>query len=433
MPSSLTPKIRVLHWLCGLITLAVIATSGCNSPDQSTTANMPAKPTIIFIPGYYGSVLKQSSSNKRVWLTAGEALFGHKTLALNDKGLDIPGADSYKVDGVLKQVALLFGLFNIDAYGDFLTQLQALENFDVIPFAYDWRRDNMLAVEKLAKLIEQLKQRQPDKKIILVAHSMGGLITSYYLRYGSQAPENAVENWTGAKNIDKVVMAAVPFRGVMVVFRNMQTGAKFGLNTTLMNAQAVASFDSSYQTLFLDPQLLLNNQLQPFAGAHDIKKWRQHKWGLLNNTTKTSDEAMNLRLRFVEKSLQTSRQFLNLINAPINHNINKSVNQTKLNTKILYIHSNGHSTLEKMIVDEQGQTSQLIYSDEQVQQKLGKQNFSLFSAGDGTVTTESSRLPQAYQNSSTATSIILTTAEHSKIYNDKNTLDALLRFIRAAH
>ncbi len=435
-----TTIIRTITIRALITVLCLLGLNACNPPNQDTLINMTSQNTIIFIPGYYGSELQTPSNNKKVWLTARQAILGKKTMALDELELDIPSTESYQVGGILKSVSLLFGLFKIDAYGDFLTELKSLPGYDVIPFSYDWRRDNIIAVQKLSQLVDKLKREKPKHKITIVAHSMGGLITSYYLRYGNQGYDTAIENWAGANNIDKVIMAAVPFRGVMLVFRNMETGVKFGFNTQLMKPHAVASFESSYQTLFLDERYLLNSQLKPFVGIHNAEMWKAHQWGLLKNFTNASQKAMNNRFQFINSALIDSRKFLNLINAPKTENATEAIkestskntrNESSLDIPLFYIHSNGHKTLEKMIVNEIGEKPRLIYNNEQLNKYHPNSNISLFTEGDSTVTTASSTLPLAFQTNSNSTTISLTTAEHSKIYNDKKTLGALQRFLQS--
>lgn len=433
MPRHHRVQTITIRIIISVLCLSIL--NACNPSNHDVNNNMPSKNTIIFIPGYYGSELEKTSNNKKVWITAMQAIFGKKTMAIDESDLEIPNSEPYQVGGILKNVNLLFGLIKIDVYGNFLTELNSIPGYDVIPFSYDWRRDNIIAVKNLSLLVDKLKREKPDHKITIVAHSMGGLITSYYLRYGNQPYDTAIENWAGAKNIDKVVMAAVPFRGVMLVFRNMETGVKFGFNSQLMKPHAVASFGSSYQTLFLDEHDLLNNELKPFIGAHDAETWKAHQWGLLKNFTNASQKAMNNRFLFVDKALIGSRNFLNLINAPKTENIveNTSPNTTKessLGIPLLYIHSNGHKTLEKMIVNDVGKTPRLIFNNEQLDEYHPNSNIRLFAEGDSTVTTVSSTLPLAFQINSGATTINLTTAEHSKIYNDTKTLEALQRFLR---
>src|SRR5262249_40735214 len=121
--------------------------------------------------------------------------------------------------GILKYIPLLWGLTDLDIYGSWLKFMEKhfAGKARVVPFFYDWRRDNRETVVALSQLITSLHE-EGFSKIYLVAHSMGGLVTSYYLRYGAQQPETAIETWEGARAVDKVVLAGVPFRGAMQTF-----------------------------------------------------------------------------------------------------------------------------------------------------------------------------------------------------------------------
>ena len=54
-------------------------------------------------------------------------------------------------------------------------------------FDYDWRQDNIITVGKLDRFIEQIRidHGDPDLKVDVIAHSMGGLVARYYIRYGT--------------------------------------------------------------------------------------------------------------------------------------------------------------------------------------------------------------------------------------------------------
>ena len=86
-------------------------------------------------------------------------------------------------------VHLVPGLWSIDVYDGISRMIT--DTFDVVPgetyieFPYDWRRDNRVAARRLQRLVDEKlhaqRQRNPDAKVILIGHSMGGLVARYFL------------------------------------------------------------------------------------------------------------------------------------------------------------------------------------------------------------------------------------------------------------
>ncbi len=200
----MTTKILV-HLTLALMLLA------CSTPQKPQPIN-PNLKHIIFIPGYYGTrLVKQTKSGQKlVWINASQTLWGDMTLAM--PGFGVPGAAELAPTTVLDRVSVIPGLYSMNFYGDFIDTLRVhfRNTAQVHTLPYDWRRDYYTAVQLLDEFIKHL-QSKGAKRISIVAHSMGGLVASYYLRYGNQRPELARENWQGTKNIEKVVMAATPF------------------------------------------------------------------------------------------------------------------------------------------------------------------------------------------------------------------------------
>ena len=89
----------------------------------------------------------------------------------------------------MPDIHIIPGLWGIDGY----TAISRLicDRFDVVPgetyieFPYDWRRDNRVAARRLRALADEKlhaqRQRNPDAKLVLVGHSMGGLVARYFL------------------------------------------------------------------------------------------------------------------------------------------------------------------------------------------------------------------------------------------------------------
>ena len=170
---------------------------------------------VVILPGITGSVLQKDG--KDIWAFSGQAAWqGLKTLGESLQQLrieqDDPEAedlgDGIKATRLAADAHLVPGLVKIDGYTS-LTRL-ITDNFQVIPgniredkpanlfeFPYDWRRDNRASARLLKKnLDERLHQWQEytgnqDAKVILLAHSMGGLVSRYYLE--------VLEGWRDCK------------------------------------------------------------------------------------------------------------------------------------------------------------------------------------------------------------------------------------------
>ena len=95
------------------------------------------------------------------------------------------------------------------------------EKEDLITFPYDWRIDNKVHFASLDKKVNALRMATGRKKIVLVAHSMGGLIACGYVR---SKPERA-------KKIDYIITLGTPFWGSPKVYYGLVAGYNFENDT----------------------------------------------------------------------------------------------------------------------------------------------------------------------------------------------------------
>jgi pimeloyl-ACP methyl ester carboxylesterase len=207
-----------------LVWILTVALLGCGQYDVPKQSVAPAvQSAVILVPGYYGTRLVRESDGKVVWISAAQAVAGNLPLTLPVPGLGLDDAIRLEPDGILEKVPVIPLLYAVDGYGSMLEALQdyAKDRAIVVPFSYDWRDDLMASVRKLDAVVQDLRHAGVTD-IRIVAHSMGGLMTAYYLRYGTQDPEQAVETWAGAAQLTGVVLIGVQFKGTIIAFRNSQ-------------------------------------------------------------------------------------------------------------------------------------------------------------------------------------------------------------------
>jgi pimeloyl-ACP methyl ester carboxylesterase len=225
---------------------------------------MPRRPIgdiIVLLPGITGSVLQRDG--KDVWaLSGGAALRALVSLggSIRDLALadDPPDQDDLE-DGVtaprlVPDIHIIPGLWRIDGYTKVGKAIQA--TFDVTPgqnyfeFAYDWRRDNRVAARRLARQshdwLKAWRDRSgnQDAKLILVGHSMGGLVSRYFLEL--------LDGW---KDTRMLVTFGTPYRGSLNALDFIANGMrkKVGPITLVDLSDLLRSFTSVYQLLPIYP------------------------------------------------------------------------------------------------------------------------------------------------------------------------------------
>jgi hypothetical protein len=205
---------------------------------------------IVLLPGITGSVLKKKG--KVVWgftaKTIGKALFTlggniEKDLALlhDDPEMDELG-DGIFADALMPDLHLLPGIWKIDGYSKIVTAIKAnfkvTEGRNFFSFPYDWRRDNRVAARKLARATHcwlsdwRQSSGNADAKIILVGHSMGGIVSRYFLE--------CMEGWKVTKAL---VTFGTPYRGSLNALNGLSNGLKKGpMNLSKMARQLTALY-----------------------------------------------------------------------------------------------------------------------------------------------------------------------------------------------
>jgi pimeloyl-ACP methyl ester carboxylesterase len=216
---------------------------------------------IVLLPGLTGSVLWKDGHD--IWGLSGGALWNFLTslggslhslrLPKHEPSQPAPD-DGVRATRIMPDFHGVFGLWKIDGYA--ATARAIRDNFDVIPgslehrhpanfieFPYDWRRSNR---ESAARLKAVIDERLPlwrehshwnDARVILIAHSMGGLVARYYL----EVLEGS--NW---KQCRALITFGTPYWGAVDAINYVANGYKQQL---LDLTEVLRSFPSVYELM----------------------------------------------------------------------------------------------------------------------------------------------------------------------------------------
>lgn len=183
----------VLAIICTLsLSTAAFAAENIGAETDAASANSKA---IVIIPGILGSSLETTSGTK-VWLDFSD----YDKMALNEDGTSVYSIRSANYDnyGAKDTYKTLYNSLN-NAFSD---------NFDVIFFDYDFRLTNSTSATKLANELSAYDE------VILVAHSMGGLVAAKFL-------DNSATN--RSKTV-ALISLGTPYVGAAKCIDVMETG-----------------------------------------------------------------------------------------------------------------------------------------------------------------------------------------------------------------
>ena len=302
-----------------LLTVVACSTRGPVNASENPSVNstMPQK-VLLLIPGFYGSKLIEKSSGETRWAQLSNFIFSQTGLSQRIPGTIIGDVNPMEVDGLLKSVTIFPGLYTVDSYGKTIDQLSqfAIDNqmrFETV--AYDWREDVSYCLKTIDEKIKSLKLN-PEDELYIVGHSMGAMLMAYYIRYGAQEVESAVENWAGLKQIKRVALIAPPLHGLMILFRDIEDGTSVGLNRTLLSGHDYSTFKSSYS--FLPPKgedvALSENGEKIVLNIHNIDNWVKNKWGPFKFAKPSEVKSV---YAFVKINMFRMEKFHELLRAPI--------------------------------------------------------------------------------------------------------------------
>ncbi|MFI7494383.1 hypothetical protein ACH9D2_06645 [Kocuria sp. M4R2S49] len=210
----------------------------------------------VLLPGITGSILTKdgkdvfgltAAAGLRALFTGGNSLQSLKvepTMSIQDRP-----DDGVTASAIAPDAHLIPGLWKIDGYGKvadyIIKRLKAKPGENYFEFPYDWRLDNRIAAhdlfQKVHRWLTAYRTGHPQAKVVLVAHSMGGLVARYYLE--------VLQGWRDTRAL---ITFGTPHRGSLNALDALANGITklYGLVDL---TDLVRSFPSVYQLLPIYP------------------------------------------------------------------------------------------------------------------------------------------------------------------------------------
>ncbi len=373
--------------LCwGWLAVFMLGLCGCSSPTGSyqsfaqydrpmlgelETRSMnyegPARNPVIVVHGFLGSKLADNKDGNIIWgafkgisnffSASPEKIRSFAVPMAIGKSLKELKCESEPV-GILDDVKVrMLGFnFEISGYSKLLHILQAggyVLEADKLPvgknfpslfvYYYDWRRDlpenaarlHQFVLEKRKMLQKRYKQLYGtdnyDIQFDLIAHSMGGLVSRYYLRYGdSDLPKDGSLpelTWKGSRYIDKLMIVGTPNCGYLDTVLEMVNGLQVETGTPRIAPGIIGTFPTYYQMM---PQtstrsvVVAGEKEKKSVDIFDPNVWIKYQWGLadprqdnvlkiLLPNAKSPEERRKIALDHLTKCLKRAKQFIRAV------------------------------------------------------------------------------------------------------------------------
>ena len=322
---------------------------------------------VIVIPGILGSTLVEDPSGRVVWGAfvhgAVDTDFpeGARVFSLPmQKGVPLSQLqDDVKPDGVLETLEADVGVVRVAAlepYKGIIRSLAAgryidrdlerakaqLQQSDGVDYAglhttcyqfdYDWRRDISENAARLDELIGHVadftsRVRGDGKraKVDIVAHSMGGLVALYYLKYGKDPlPDDGSVppvSWAGAANVEQIIIVGTPSAGSVLSLKQLIEGVNYAAITPTYTPSILGTMPSIYQLM---PRSRHQRVVDAKSGESvgdlfDVETWKRYGWGLAAHKPDralawllpdvTDEQCRAIAIDHLDKCLRKARQF----------------------------------------------------------------------------------------------------------------------------
>lgn len=328
---------------------------------------------VIVIPGILGSRLVDSETGTTVWGAFGgdfadpATAEGARLAALPMReGVPVQQiADGVVPDGALDrfQINFWFGNFRLSAYYNILRALgvggykdedigglsdvdYGQGHFTCFQFDYDWRLDLAGNAKRLDAFIREkhdyvtkeiarrFGETEAEVKFDIVAHSMGGLLSRYYLRYGgADLPDKSADlpvTWAGARHVQRLIMVGTPNAGSVSALQQLVEGSGGQPFVPRYGPAILGTMPAMYQLLPQSrhrPLVRLDDRGGEPLDLYDPDLWIELGWGLASPAEETmlrlllpdvpdQDARRRIALDHLRKCLARAKRMWQALNVP---------------------------------------------------------------------------------------------------------------------
>ena len=361
------PTLRVTGCLSLLLLTGCLATlvppDFENFFDSEAAKRYPDRNPVIVIPGFLGTRLVDADSGTVIWGAVGgnfadpDTPEGSRLLALSLR--DDVSSPNVQPGGVLDRFRFRVLSVRLKSYHEILHALGEAgyrdedlsrrvdfgdERLNSFQFAYDWRLSNADNARRLHEFIlEKAAYCRTDRqrrglrvgeiRFDLIAHSMGGLLARYYLRYGPQplpADGSLPElTWEGAHHVERAILVATPNAGAAQAALSMTRGVRHSPGLPHYDAMLNGTYPAPYQLLPRSRHGATVDARDPTRRLDllDPDLWEQAGWGLANRDQEErlqwllpdigdANERRRLALAYQRKMLRHAGQFQRAMDVP---------------------------------------------------------------------------------------------------------------------
>lgn len=201
---------------------------------------------LVLVPGILGSSLRRDG--EVVWGLSADLRAPIRVPGLLAAGYDAL-CDPHHDDGVcpdgLMSVPVPYLSRVLGPYAALRRELRTrfeLDDLNYLEFPYDWRRPVAVNSARLARTVRArlgaLAEHVDGPRAVIVAHSMGGLVATHYLRHHDDAGD-----------CHRIITVGTPFRGSVKALDYLVNGPKFGPARLRRLAEALREVPGVYDLL----------------------------------------------------------------------------------------------------------------------------------------------------------------------------------------